>query len=113
MGWVEPEGYSKSQIDEAGEILIDDKSSKLEKNNALKIVDNWRAIHSYPMHVFNMRIRRKLPHIDNKGVGVRRLKRIPSIIDKLDRSRRGKVRNLKLSQLQDLGGCRAILSDVK
>ncbi|MEK6951189.1 MAG: RelA/SpoT domain-containing protein [Nanoarchaeota archaeon] len=113
MDWVKPKGYTEAQIDHAGEILISDNSSIEEINNALEILDNWRAIHSYPMHIFKMRIKTKLPIIDKNGIGVQRLKRIPAIINKLNRSKEGRMRKLKLSQMQDLGGCRAVLSSIE
>lgn len=111
--WVQPKNYSSEEIDRAGDILTNKESSELDKLKAFEVLDNWRAIHSYPMHVFIMRIKINLPKIDNAGIGVQRLKRIPAIIGKLDRGNRGTLRKLKLSQLQDLGGCRAVLSDVK
>jgi ppGpp synthetase/RelA/SpoT-type nucleotidyltranferase len=112
MKWREPKGYNSKEIDWAGEVLINDNHTAEEYNKAFEILDNWRAIHSYPMHVFKMRLKRKLPNIDNEGFGVQRLKRIPAIINKLNRSKIGHMRKLTLSQMQDIGGCRAVLSDV-
>ena len=54
MGWERPK-HSKEEINRAGKILTDDKSSEEEKNKAIEILDNWRASHSYPLHVFQMR----------------------------------------------------------
>jgi hypothetical protein len=110
--WAIPKGYNNKKVDWAGDILIDKNSSTEDIILASEIMDNWRQIHSYPMHVFSMRIKTNLPKLDKDGFRVQRLKRIPAIIHKLERSKRGTLRKLKLSQLQDLGGCRAVLSDV-
>ncbi len=112
MVWVKPKGYSRGKINRAGDILISDKYSEEEENKALQILDNWRAIHSYPMHVFKKRLREKSRIIDKNSLAVQRLKRVPAIIAKLKRSYNGHPPTMKLSQMQDLGGCRAVLSNV-
>jgi len=112
MAWVKPKEYSKGEINHAGEILISDNSSQEEKNKALEILDNWRAIHSYPMHIFKKRLKEKSSLIDKNSLTVQRLKRVPAIISKLKRCYNGKLPTMKLSQMQDLGGCRAVLPNV-
>ena len=61
MGWVKRKRCSMGDVNRAGGILIDGKSTEEEKNRALEILDNWRAIHSYPMHIFKKRLK------DNTG----------------------------------------------
>ncbi|MDO8537820.1 MAG: RelA/SpoT domain-containing protein [archaeon] len=112
MAWVKPKGHSKSRIDSAGEILISDTSSEEEKNNAIEILDNWRAIHSYPMHIFKKRLKNKSLTLDKNSLTVQRLKRVPAIIKKLQRRYEGHKPTMKLSQMQDIGGCRAVLANV-
>ncbi|MBI2137715.1 RelA/SpoT domain-containing protein [Candidatus Woesearchaeota archaeon] len=112
MEWVKPKGYSKGEINRAGDILISDNYSEDERNKALEILNNWRAIHSYPMHVFKKRLREKARTIDKNSLTVQRLKRVHAIINKLKRSYNGHLPTMKLSQMQDLGGCRAVLSTV-
>lgn len=46
--------------------------------------------------------------IDSQATVAQRIKRLPAIVHKLDRLRR-----LKLFQLQDIGGCRAVVSDIR
>ena len=48
MTWTKPK-FSKSKIDWAGNILININSSINEREKALEILDNWRAIHRYSM----------------------------------------------------------------
>jgi hypothetical protein len=112
MTWVKPKGYSRGRIDRAGDVLISETSTDLEKEEALEILDNWRAIHSYPMHVFKMRLKNKSRLVDPNSLTAQRLKRVPAIIYKLKRRYNGRPPTMKLSQMQDIGGCRAVLTDV-
>lgn len=112
MAWVKPKEYSKQEINRAGDVLINDNSSEEEREKALEILDNWRAIHSYPMHVFKIRLKNKSRNVDKNSLTAQRLKRVPAIIKKLKRSYDGRPSTMKLSQMQDIGGCRAVLSTV-
>ncbi len=112
MAWTKPKGYSKERINRAGDILISESSSEEEKNTAIEILDNWRAIHSYPMHVFKIRLKSKATSVDKNAFTAQRLKRVPAIINKLKRSYNGRPPTMKLSQMQDIGGCRAVLANV-
>src|SRR3989338_8061710 len=112
MGWVKRKRCSMGDVNRAGGILIDGKSTEEEKNRALEILDNWRAIHSYPLHVFKIRLKEKSRFIDKNSLTAQRLKRVPAIIKKLSRAYGGHQPTMKLSQMQDLGGCRAVLSNV-
>jgi ppGpp synthetase/RelA/SpoT-type nucleotidyltranferase len=111
MAWEIPK-YSKVDINKAGKNLIDKNSSEEQKNKAFEILDNWRSIHSYPMHVFQMRLRDKSQKIDKNSLVAQRLKRVPAIIFKLGRSYGGHSPSMELYQMQDIGGCRAVLSDI-
>jgi len=112
MTWEKPKGYTRGRIDRAGDVLISDASTEAEKEEALEILDNWRAIHSYPMHVFKQRLKNKSKLVDSNSLTAQRLKRVPSIINKLKRKYNGHSATMKLSQMQDIGGCRAVLSNV-
>ena len=111
MVW-EKRKYTKFEINNAGKILINDESSDEEKNRALEILDNWRATHSYPMHIFQMRLKNKSQKVDENSLTAQRLKRVPAIIHKLKRSYNGRKPSMKLYQMQDIGGCRAVLSNI-
>ena len=112
MAW-EKLKYDKYEINNAGKILSDGHINSPEKiNKAIEILDNWRAVHSYPTHVFQMRLRDKSRGLDKSSLTAQRLKRVPAIVYKLQRSYRGRKPSMKLYQMQDIGGCRAILSNV-
>lgn len=100
--WKVPE-YTKSQINEAGQIMRNPNATNKDVLYALKIIDNWRAAHAYPMHIFYMNLRRNVKsHPDI--IVVERLKRLNSIVDKLRRET-----GMELYRMQDLGGCRMVL----
>ncbi|MCK5149903.1 RelA/SpoT domain-containing protein [Candidatus Pacearchaeota archaeon] len=114
MAWTKSKGFSKSKVDWAGDILISETSSSDEKDKALEILDNWRAIHRYPMHIFKKRLKRvSEKNIDKYALSVQRLKRLPSILSKLQRKYYGNKPTMKLSQMQDIAGCRAVLPNVE
>jgi hypothetical protein len=74
---------------------------------ALAIVNNWRSSHSFPLNTFTVTLKSKASSIDTESIVVQRQKRLPSILYKLNR-----FPGYRLSQIQDIGGCRAVLHDV-
>jgi ppGpp synthetase/RelA/SpoT-type nucleotidyltranferase len=112
MKWAKSEGYSKKKVNWAGNILINENSSTKGKEEALRILDNWRAIHRYPMHIFKKRLKLVSEKIDKNAVSVQRLKRLPSILKKLQRVYSGEKPSMKLSRMQDIAGCRVVVSNV-
>ena len=92
------------EVDEAGRVLIDDDASAAEKDQALSILDNWRAAHRFPLNSMQMNLRRKAERVYESALIAQRLKRTVSIESKL------RLRPwVTLSTMQDIGGCRAIL----
>ncbi|OCK51348.1 (p)ppGpp synthetase [Chryseobacterium sp. CBo1] len=96
--------FSKRQIDDAGNVLIDSNSSIQEKEHALEILGNFRSCHAYPINTFQSTLRQKLNRTGVDYLVSQRLKRTPSMLLKLER-----FPNMRLSQMQDIGGLRAIL----
>ena len=100
--WKTPE-YSKREINEAGAAIRNSEISPEDRAAALRIVDNWRSAHAYPLHVFYMNLRGKCG--SRKDILVaERLKRMDSIVGKLQREE-----GMQLYRMQDLGGCRMVL----
>ena len=102
--------FSKNKVDLAGAVIINPTSSKTAIEEAFKIVNNWRSSHSWPMNVIYMALKRHSTAVDLNIPVVQRLKRMTSIQRKLNLL---KGKNLKLSEMQDIGGCRTIVKDVK
>lgn len=111
-GWLEemadwrvlPE-HSRSVVARAGKVLADggppDKWA-----NAVDVISNWRAAHGVPLNTIQNDLRNAARRIDPKCDTVQRLKRLASIQAKLERS------NLRITSMQDIGGCRAVLENV-
>ncbi len=93
-----------STADKVGIILKGDPKN----TKALLILNEWRYMHNMPMYNFSINLRNlvKRHQIDNFTIS-QRLKRIPSIINKLAREPK-----MKLSKMQDIWGFRIILDDV-
>jgi len=99
--------YSRNKVNKAGEILRNPDSPDLDNLWAADVLSNWRAIHNYPINTFQATLRNKLKMVDDKALVAQRLKRIPSIIEKLRR-----FPGMKLSRMQDIGGLRAVVRDM-
>jgi ppGpp synthetase/RelA/SpoT-type nucleotidyltranferase len=103
---------SKSRINAAAVLLSrgklkSGKTSTEEIDEATNLVNAWRVSHSYPLKTLNVNLRRKVK--DFRGAVVaQRLKRMPTILDKLVREP-----TMDLTTMQDLGGVRAIVADIK
>lgn len=100
--WETPK-YSKSEINKAGSVIADPTSSKEERDNALIILNNWRASHAYPLQVICNNLRLRNPD----AIVVQRLKRLESITGKIER-----FSDMSLYRMQDLGGCRVIVDTI-
>jgi len=105
--------YNKQEINRAGKILANNNTTPEEKIRAISILDNWRAVHGYPMHIFQMTLKKKAMKVDKEALISQRLKRASSIIYKLQRKYGGREPSMMLYQMQDIGGCRAVVSNVK
>jgi ppGpp synthetase/RelA/SpoT-type nucleotidyltranferase len=110
MAWAVPQ-YTREYVNIAGRSLIADEGSISvdERNNALDVINNWRSSHSFPLQCLKMTLSRRAKKIDTKALVAQRLKRLPSIDAKL----RQHSEWMKLTQMQDIGGCRAILRSVR
>jgi ppGpp synthetase/RelA/SpoT-type nucleotidyltranferase len=100
--------YSKREIDKAGNALSGLHHVKMSYNDAIEILENFRSIHIHPLNVFRMSLQKKSREIDNNILVSQRLKRAPSIISKLK-----KETTMALSQMQDIGGLRAVVNNLK
>lgn len=100
--------YSKNEVTKAGKILRSNVPAAEDKKWATNVLGNWRAIHSYPINTFQATLRDKLQNIDKTALVAQRLKRSPSIVSKLKR-----FPDMKLSRMQDIGGLRAVVNDIR
>ncbi len=101
--WEVPK-YTKYEINKAGKIIADPFSTPKEREEALVILNNWRAAHAYPLQVICSNLRQKNPN----AIVVQRLKRLESITGKIQR-----FPEMQLYKMQDLGGCRVIVDTIE
>ena len=97
--------YSDEEITAAGRALITRGAKPVDIEQAINIVNNWRAAHAFPLNTMQVRLRRKAREIDRRGPSVaQRTKRLPAIESKLRR-----LKSVTLADMQDVGGCRAVV----
>lgn len=101
---------SKSQVKKAGSTLRKYLRGDLTDEDlflgALDTVEVWRRAHSGPLVSANNGLRSRCKTIGVEAEVTQRLKRSQTILDKLRRQP-----NLDLSRMQDIGGCRAVVSN--
>ena len=97
--------FVSKEIDAAGRILANvpgPGENDSEWIEAFELIGRWRSSHAGPLKTFRGNLGRRVGGI---GIVAQRLKRMPTIISKLSR-----LPWLRLSKMQDIGGCRAIVS---
>lgn len=103
--------YSMHDVRRAGDRLAENVLwSEPQRDEILKtfaIAHSWRDSHIYPMRSVRMSVLQKMRHAGIKGVTAARPKRMTSIRRKL-----AAQTSMKLDQINDLAGCRAIVEDI-
>ena len=108
VAWAIPQ-HARREVNAAGRCLVAGTGASAMNHDAiLAIINNWRSSHSFPLQSFKMTLLSRAKRIDNKAIVAQRLKRLPSIDAKLQR-----FTWMKLSQMQDIGGCRAIVRNTR
>jgi ppGpp synthetase/RelA/SpoT-type nucleotidyltranferase len=106
MEWVTPQ-FARGRVDAAGRALVGPNTEYDEYEDSLAVINNWRSAHSRPLYTFRFGLRRYAEAVDPSALVAQRIKRLSSIYFKL------RLRpNMRLSQMQDIGGCRAVVSSV-
>lgn len=99
--------YGRHQIDKAGEIIMSAKSST-EYDEAMQKINEWRTLHLIALDNLQSEI---LPLLNQSSITIiltsRRLKRITSILYKLDINP-----EMRLGGMQDIGGFRIVVNDI-
>lgn len=122
MEWAVPK-YAKKRVNWAGKMLLVEAPPYYGNNfevteeyrawlqeyiAALDIINNWRSSHNFPLNTFHIGLKRRAKIIDPNAITAQRIKRMASIEAKLNR-----FPTMTLSQMQDIGGCRAIVSSAQ
>jgi len=87
---------------------VSDNAGAAERDRAWDLANRWRACHAHPINTFQATLRTKLRGFSDDPIVAQRLKRMPTIIDKLKR-----YPAMKLTTMQDIGGVRAVLGSVE
>lgn len=103
MAWATPQ-FSRSKVNQAGEVLNDVAQKLVTRLEALDVISNWRSSHNFPLNTFQIGLRQRARLVNTASIIAQRIKRLSSIRQKLAR-----FPTMTLSQMQDIGGCRAIL----
>lgn len=105
---------SASQVKKAGRVLrrsLRNFSEMFEHPDeysaALDVLASYRAAHQTPLINANNSVRGYMKTLGIEGPVTQRLKRIPTVLDKLQREP-----TLDLSRMHDIGGCRAVLQNI-
>ncbi len=99
--------YSMRDVRHAGGVIAGAPPPGPETLQAFRIANNWREAHAYPMRSVRHQMIWYMRLLGVHGVTGARLKRMQAIRRKLRRM------GLHLNQLQDLGGCRAIVPRIE
>ncbi|WP_395741715.1 RelA/SpoT domain-containing protein [Prosthecobacter sp.] len=103
--------YSGKDIARAGAVLAKPDIAETDPSafeNAMATLSYWRACHEEPLNLAVELLSQCSQRHDKRAVIAKRLKRTPSIINKLCR-----FEGMSLKNMQDIGGCRAIVSSEK
>lgn len=73
---------------------------------ATSVVRTWRSAHAYPLRKASANLRHYVRDVPEARVS-QRLKKFGTVIDKL-----GRFDRMNLSRMEDIGGCRVVVSDV-
>lgn len=101
--------FSGKQVTKAGQYLAENDYEDREKfNHSFEILVYWRTEHSVVLEQAFSLLQGAVHPIEKNALFAKRLKRYVSIVSKLQR-----FENMTLRKMQDIGGCRAVVSSEK
>ena len=104
------QSYSKREINNAGYVVNDNTKDKKERERALKVIEEFRLQHLYPTIIIRNYITNKSKKYNGKLI-MQRLKKMPTILDKISNNRKQFIKDLY--DMQDIGGIRIVLTKFK
>lgn len=100
--------YSNSAVKAASKTVGKSRGTEAEQLHAREILSNFRSAHAFPLNAVTVNARKQALSINPNVVVAQRLKRLPTVLDKLVRQP-----NMSITTMQDLGGCRAVLDSIE
>lgn len=107
MAFTKPPTESRKAIARAGRLLLAKEATPEEIDRAQQLVNQWRSCHAYPINTFQSTLKSKLRNYGGNSLSAQRLKRMPTIINKLER-----IPTMQVITMQDIGGVRAVMSSL-
>lgn len=101
--------YTKGDVRRAGALVTSGSvgENAIEFQQAMRIIEQWRALHLYPLNTFQALLRKKLSDPDIKNpLLAQRLKKMSTMLGKLSRIDGG------LDSMQDIAGIRIVFSSL-
>lgn len=100
---------TKGEVNRAGLLLADAWPAVASADEEFKIVDDYRRSHTDALTKVHVKLREACRSQSGRNfVTSQRLKRMPTILDKIKTAA-----PKDLASMQDVGGCRAILPDIR
>ena len=99
--------YSRTRVDKAGRELVLAGDDQGGAEAALDALNEWRSFHTFPLNSITVVLKQKSRRVYKDALVVQRLKRARSILSKLIREP-----SMRLTQMQDIGGGRAVLDSI-
>jgi hypothetical protein len=111
MAWTRPP-EDRAAVNRAGRTVINYSAEPEEGSAAIDLINEWRTAHGRPLNSEYILLRDRARRVcGSYSVNVaQRLKRLPAIQHKLERFSAG---GMKLTTMQDIGGCRAVLPTIE
>ena len=114
MSWIVPQYYRK-EVNSAGAYLVNLTYAKAQEHvtnakeleHAIDVVSNYRSARAFPLNTIQTFLRNHANELNKKNITAQRLKRLSSILAKLER-----FKNMELWDMQDIGGCRAVVRNL-
>ncbi|MGB7194233.1 MAG: hypothetical protein WBD81_12315 [Collimonas pratensis] len=99
--------FSRTKVDAVGRELVACIQSSEVPEMPFSVLNDWRNFHTFPLNSIAVTLKQKARRIGDDALVVERLKRTRSVLAKLVREP-----SMRLTQMQDIGGCRAVMGTV-
>jgi len=99
--------HSRSAVGRASKLVGKGIGTTTDLEHARAILSNFRSAHAFPLNAVTVTVRQKALDVNPNAIVAQRLKRLPTILDKLKR-----IPTMSVTTMQDLGGCRVVFSTV-
>lgn len=106
MARIVPE-YSRSAVGRASKLVGKGTGTASDLAEARAVLSNFRSAHAFPLNAVTVTVRQKALNVNPNAIVAQRLKRLPTILDKLKR-----IPTMSVTTMQDLGGCRVVFASL-